>query len=126
MAPPRLLRGLADPQLAVALRRIHACANDSLSMSDLARRAEMPRSVFSNRFRSDIGTAPMEYVTAWRMSLAKDMLRQGGMTSSEIASRVGYGSASAFSMAFFRHMGTSPPACAETAHELSETEDFAL
>ena len=125
-APPGLLRGLADPQLAVALKRIHAGAGEALSVPDLARSAGMSRSVFFNRFRSDIGTAPMEYVTAWRMSLAKDMLRQGGVTNSEIASRVGYSSVSAFSMAFSRHMGMSPRAFAETAHEPSEAMDFTL
>lgn len=119
-APPGLLRGLADPQLAVALRRIHARADEPLSVPELAHSAGMSRSVFFSRFRRDIGTAPMEYVTAWRMSLAKDMLCQGGVPTSEIASRVGYSSVSAFSMAFSRHMGMSPRAFAETAPEPSE------
>ncbi len=125
-APPGLLRGLADPQLAVALRRIHSGAGEALSVPDLARSAGMSRSVFFNRFRSDVGTAPMEYVTAWRMSLAKAMLRQGGVTSSEIATRVGYSSLSAFSMAFSRHLGMSPRAFAEAVCEPIEPVDFAL
>jgi AraC-like DNA-binding protein len=50
----------------------------------------------------------MEYLMSWRMALAKDMLRRrdGGMK--EIAQRIGYGSASAFSVAFSRFVGVPP------------------
>jgi len=50
----------------------------------------------------------MEYLLRWRMAMAKSLLRrkQGGVA--EIAERVGYGSASAFSVAFTRHVGLPP------------------
>ncbi|MGO4852309.1 AraC family transcriptional regulator [Phaeovulum sp. W22_SRMD_FR3] len=110
--PPGLLRGLADPQLASALQRIHAGAGNALSVTALAKAAGMSRSGFFERFRKQVGRAPMEYVTDWRMALAKTLLRQGGLTNTEIALRVGYGSASAFGMAFARHAGLSPGAFA--------------
>lgn len=47
------------------------------------------------------------------MALAKDMLLRGGLTNSEIALRIGYGSASAFGMAFSRHVGIPPGMFAE-------------
>lgn len=50
----------------------------------------------------------MEYLHWWRMLIAKDMLARSGMSLSQIARRVGYGSASAFGTAFNRHAGTSP------------------
>ncbi len=56
----------------------------------------------------EIGRAPMEYVTDWRMAIAKTLLRQGRLSNTEIALRVGYGSANAFGMAFVRHAGLSP------------------
>jgi AraC-like DNA-binding protein len=106
--PPGLLRGLSDPQLAVALRRIHANAGGEISVATLAKDAGMSRSGFFEKFSKDVGRAPKEYVTDWRMAIAKTLLRQGRLTNTEIALRVGYGSASAFGMAFVRHEGQSP------------------
>lgn len=107
---PGLLRGMADPRLAVALRRIHADAGGEISVSGLAKEAGMSRSGFFEVFRKEIGRAPMDYLADLRMAIAKTLLRQGGLTNSEIALRVGYGSASAFGMAFVRHEGKSPGA----------------
>lgn len=111
--PPGLLRGLSDPQLAGALQRIHAETGGVLSVSELAKEAGMSRSGFFERFRKQIGRAPMEYATDWRMAVAKTLLRQGGLTIAEIAMKVGYGSASAFGLAFVRHEGQSPGAFAK-------------
>ncbi len=110
---PGLLRGLSDPHLAGALRRIHADTSGALSVAGLARGAGMSRSAFFERFRAEVGKTPMEYVTAWRMAVAKHLLQQGGLTNTDIALRVGYGSASAFGMAFARHEGVSPGAFAK-------------
>lgn len=54
----------------------------------------------------------MEYVKAWRMALAKELLLRDDAAMPEIALRVGYGSASAFSAAFTRHAGSPPGAFA--------------
>jgi len=50
----------------------------------------------------------MEYVTGWRMALAKDLLVRQEAPLVEIATRIGYASASAFSVAFTRHIGVTP------------------
>jgi AraC-like DNA-binding protein len=110
--PPGLLRGLFDAQLAAALQRIHAHAGEEISVATLAKDAGMSRSGFFEKFRKELGRAPMEYVTDWRMTIAKTLLRQGRLTNTEIALRVGYGSASAFGLAFVRHEGLSPGAFA--------------
>jgi len=112
MAEPGLLRGLADPQIALALRQIHADPGAILSIRGLAAAAGMSRSTFFDRFHGELGSAPMEYVATWRMAVAKEMLVRGNIPMAELARRVGYGSASAFSMAFARHVGTPPGAFA--------------
>ena len=50
----------------------------------------------------------MEYLVAWRMAVAKDLLRRQQLGLDEVAERVGYGSASTFSTAFSRLVGQSP------------------
>jgi AraC-like DNA-binding protein len=52
--------------------------------------------------------APMEYLLAWRVALAKKMLLSNEGNVAEVAERVGYGSASAFSTAFTRFVGSPP------------------
>ena len=111
-APPGLLRGLADEQLAVALRRMHDDPTRAWTVAELAREAALSRSTFFERFRREVGLAPMEYLLGWRMALAKDMLRREHVGVGQVAQRVGYSSASTFSVAFARHVGMPPIAYA--------------
>jgi AraC-like DNA-binding protein len=52
------------------------------------------------------------------MAVAKDLLRRHDLGLTEVAERVGYGSASAFSTAFSRHVG-QPPSRYATSVETS-------
>ncbi|MCO5734164.1 AraC family transcriptional regulator [Rhizobium sp. SSA_523] len=114
MTAPGLLLGLSDPKLAPALRRIHRDPGGDVGVEDLAREAGMSRSAFFERFRRHLGLAPMEYVTGWRMALAKDLLRRGNVPLADVAGRIGYASPSAFNVAFARHVGVTPGAFART------------
>jgi AraC-like DNA-binding protein len=107
-APPGLLKGLGDERLAVALKLMHARIDHAWTVDGLARAAALSRSTFYERFTRTVGVAPMEYLLAWRMQIAKDLLRRGDLRAGEIAERVGYGSGSAFSVAFHRHVGVAP------------------
>lgn len=105
---PGLLRGLSDDRLAVALRGMHARPERGWTVAELAREAALSRSGFHERFQNAVGMAPMEYLKAWRLALAKDLLRKREASVGEIARQVGYRSASAFSVAFMRDVGVSP------------------
>jgi AraC-like DNA-binding protein len=109
-APPGLVRALADERLARAIRQMHESPAAPWTVAQLAREAALSRSAFFERFNRAVGVAPMEYLMRWRMALAKNLLRNnkkaGGIA--EIAEQVGYGSASAFSVAFTRHVGLPP------------------
>jgi transcriptional regulator GlxA family with amidase domain len=105
-APPGLLRGLADTRVAVALRRMHGDPQHAWTVAELAKHAGLSRSAFFDRFMRAVGLRPMEYLLAWRMALAKDLLTRHGLE--EVARRVGYSSASTFSTAFSRHIGRPP------------------
>lgn len=114
-ASPGLLAGLSDPRLAPAIRRMHEDPARAWTVTALAVEAALSRSAFFARFSRVLGVPPMEYLLNWRMTLAKDFLRKGKGTVSEIAGRVGYGSASAFSTAFARHAGCPPAVFARSA-----------
>src|SRR5882672_6561745 len=107
-APPGLLRGLADARLAPAIRQMHSQLERSWTVALLARTAALSRSAFFERFTRTVGLPPMEYLLAWRMAVAKDVLRREDVGLAEVAERVGYGSASTFSSAFSRHVGRPP------------------
>ncbi|WP_201615868.1 AraC family transcriptional regulator [Psychrobacter immobilis] len=105
---PGLLVGLADERLAIAIRKIHQDVSQSWTIDQLAKEATLSRSAFFQRFSKAVGYTPMEYVIAWRMAIAKDLLRRQTFTMATIAERIGYQSASAFSSAFKKHTGLSP------------------
>ncbi len=107
-APPGLVRALADARLAPAIRQMHRQIARPWTVANLARAAALSRSAFFERFSRVVGLAPMEYLLAWRMAVAKDLLRRHELAVTEVAERVGYGSASTFSTAFSRHVGQPP------------------
>ena len=107
-ASPGLVRGLADPRLALALRGVHERPAEPWSVVRLAHAAGLSRSAFFERFSRAVGVAPIEYLLAWRMALAKRLLRQRDVAIAQIAERVGYSSVSTFGVAFTRHVGLPP------------------
>jgi AraC-like DNA-binding protein len=114
-----LLAGLSDPALARALRRMHGAVAHRWTVEELARSAGMSRAVFAERFNRTVGMPPMEYLTEWRIAIAKDVLVRDRTPLAELAEKIGYQSASAFSTAFTRHAGCSPSAFARSGSEPS-------
>ncbi len=114
-APSGLLRGLGDAQIARALTQIHGKVEHAWTVEQLAAIATLSRSAFFEHFTELVGVAPMQYLLSWRMEVAKRLLRDDGMSVAEVATRVGYGSSSAFSVAFSRHVGESPSGWARMA-----------
>ena len=119
-APPGLLRGLADERLAPALRQMHNHVARAWTVAMLAKSTALSRSAFFDRFNRTVGLAPMEYLLAWRMAVAKDLLRREDLSVGEVAERVGYGSGSTFSTAFARHVGQPPGRYARERRQKSE------
>jgi AraC-like DNA-binding protein len=105
---PGLSRGLADERLAAALCALHARPEHPWTVAELATEAALSRSAFFARFSRTVGLPPMEYLVAWRMALAKRLLRERELGMDQVAKRVGYGSASTFSIAFARCAGMPP------------------
>jgi AraC-like DNA-binding protein len=102
-----LLAGLSDSRLAKAINAMHADPGRAWTLAELASIANMSRARFATRFRETVGTTPMGYISEWRLSIARSLLRQGKPVQ-VIADEIGYGSASALSRAFTAHTGFSP------------------
>lgn len=108
------LGALSDPDIGGALALIHRRAEESWTVASLSREVHLSRSVFSERFSRLVGMSPMQYVTRWRMSLARSWIREERMSASEAAHRLGYSSEAAFSRAFKRHLQVPPGAFRHT------------
>jgi AraC-like DNA-binding protein len=111
-----LVSGLADPQLARALTAIHESPQNPWSLESLADLAAMSRSAFAGRFKRVLGVAPAEYLTDWRMALAKKQLSQGRAVKL-IAPDLGYANASALSRVFALRTGMSPREWLKSGHK---------
>jgi AraC-like DNA-binding protein len=106
--PPAWYAALADPPVGSALQAMHEQPAAPWTVASLARSAGLSRAAFARRFRSRVGQPPLAYLTAWRMRLAQERLRDPSATLAQVAQEVGYGNEFAFSAAFRRQVGMSP------------------
>ena len=116
-----LIAGLADPVLAPALMELHADVTHGWTVEQLARVASVSRAVFAQRFTRTMGMPPMQYLLEWRVALAKELLRTERPAIAQLAQRVGYQSATAFTTAFTRVAGCSPTEFARTSGYVGDT-----
>jgi AraC-like DNA-binding protein len=106
---PGLLAGLAHPRLHRALVAMHDAPHRDWRSDELAAEAGMSRSHFMASFRGVCATTPRAYLSAWRLTLARQDLAAGARVKS-VAARYGYGSSEALSRAFTRQFGYPPSA----------------
>ncbi|WP_417768513.1 AraC family transcriptional regulator [Stappia sp.] len=102
------LAGFADPQISRALTAFHRDPAGSWSVESLARAAGLSRTSFAQHFARKMGVTPMQYVTDWRMQIARQGLAERKLNVSEAAALAGYASDSAFSRVFKKEVGVSP------------------
>ncbi|PWJ24253.1 AraC family transcriptional regulator [Branchiibius hedensis] len=105
---PRWISALDDPALAPALQAIHTAPERTWTVATLAGLTHQSRSGFARRFTDTIGVPPLTYLADWRMSVAKEALRDTGDSIATIAASVGYSSEYSFATAFKRHTGQAP------------------
>lgn len=102
------LAGARDPAIGVALALLHAQPSHPWTISDLAKRVGLSRTLLSERFRYYLEDSPMAYLTKWRLTLGAESLLSSDAGIAEIAASVGYGSESAFNRAFKREYNFPP------------------
>lgn len=102
------VHALGDKRLSRAFAAIHGQPARKWKLVELAHEAGMSRTSFAETFKKVVGQSAMEYLTRWRMLLAKEQLRHGRASIADIAANTGYRSEAAFSTAFKRVVGNSP------------------
>jgi AraC-like DNA-binding protein len=105
---PRWYKASTDPRLSPALTAMHTYPAHPWTVPELAALSKLSRAAFARIFQLALGQAPMQYLTEWRMTLARDHLRAGELTLTQIGARTGYASPYAFAAAFRRHHGLPP------------------
>ncbi|MCH9681642.1 MAG: AraC family transcriptional regulator [Deltaproteobacteria bacterium] len=102
------LAALRDDRVGRALAAMHRDPAHAWTVPSLSKEAGMSRSAFSARFTRLVGEPAMQYLTQWRMQLARTHLRDCPEPLGSVAARFGYGSEAAFCKAFKRTFGASP------------------
>lgn len=102
-----LVAGLAHPNLSPAIVAIHERPERNWHLEDLADIAAMSRTHFANTFREVLGVTPGEYLSNWRLTLARTEIAKGTSLKA-IVGKVGFSSSAALSRAFKRRYGHSP------------------
>ena len=80
----------------------------NLTSEDVARELYYNQSYFCRLFKSHFGTSFLEYLSMYRISLAKTMLENPSAKVSEVSEAVGFMDSAYFSRCFKRLVGISP------------------
>ena len=114
------IAGFADIQIRQALEAIHENPARGWTVQSLARIAGLSRTKFATRFAELVANTPLNYLTEWRMQIARQLLIDTDIPIIEVAERIGYHSEAAFGRSFKRHFET-PPASYRRARSDSPT-----
>jgi AraC family transcriptional regulator, activator of mtrCDE len=104
------LSGFADPHIGRALAAFHKQPSEAWTVESLAREAGLSRTGFAQRFAQKMGVTPMQYLTSWRVQLAREALAAGQVSTIEAAELAGYVSEAAFARVFKKDVGVTPAA----------------
>ena len=102
-----VMAGLADTRLAKAISALHAEPARAWNLDALAGLAGMSRARFAAHFTRTVGVPPGDYLTGWRLGLARSLLRKG-LPVKQVAAEVGYASPGAFGRVFLQRIGATP------------------
>lgn len=102
-----IMAGLSDARLAKAISALHAAPARGWTPEAMASVAGMSRARFAAHFAHTVGMQPGDYLTGWRLGLARRLLRRG-LAVKQVAADVGYASPGAFGRVFLQRVGTTP------------------
>ncbi len=83
-------------------------SNEKFDVEELAREAHLSRSAIHRRLRSLGKTNASHFIREIRLQRAREMLREGSQTASEVAYKSGFGSPAYFSKCYHEYYGYPP------------------
>jgi AraC family transcriptional regulator len=87
---------------------LRAHLEGNIRIADLATACQLSSSHFSRCFRQSFGTSVHQWLIMLRIDIAKDLLREPGLSLAEVGCRSGFCDQAAFSRAFTKLESTTP------------------
>ena len=97
-----------EGELQVVLRWLDAHHMQALTLQSIADAAHMSRRTLSRRFKRQLGTTPMEWLSRTRINRAQRLLEATDLSVERIAEEVGFGSTVSFRQHFRRITQRTP------------------
>ncbi|MDT8911765.1 helix-turn-helix domain-containing protein [Amycolatopsis sp. PS_44_ISF1] len=104
----RPVPAVPDTSLAPVLEWARANLDRALTVAELADRAATSAATLHRRFRAELGTTPLSWLTTERVTLACLLIERGEPRLDHIASASGFGTAANLRAQLRRHTGLSP------------------
>lgn len=114
------------PIVDECLSYIHSHINNDLKLEDVAKALHYSPNYLGKRFRETTGMTFRAYVTAQKITLAKELLAINGTTAAEISQLCHFSSASYFSKVFLKQTGMTPQEYARTASKRATEQQIAF
>lgn len=106
----RPVPAVPDTSLAPVLEWARARLAEPLTVPDLATRAATSPATLHRRFRAELGTTPLAWLTTERITLACRLIERGELRLDRVAAASGLGTAANLRAQLRRHTGLSPSA----------------
>ena len=97
-----------DEDIQRALNYIHANLGTPLSIQEIAKNANVSKSVLYRRFHSCFGCTVSQYINRQRIDKAKELLKQGKLSVEDVSQQAGFSDHAYFSRIFKKETGLSP------------------
>ena len=100
--------GLSNKKIIQAVEYIHKNYAKHLTAKSVGESVMLSEVYFSNLFKKETGVTFGDYLTAYRMNVAKYLIANGDYKVYELARLTGYTTPQYFSQVFMREMGCTP------------------
>ena len=98
----------ATPQIAAGVRLLEQTYLENLPISQYAEACHISVNYFRSLFQKQLGASPVKYRNRLRIERARELLREGGFTVSEVAYATGFENVGYFCRYYRKVVGETP------------------